>query len=504
MSRDLSDAFKAAFKEFSYLWDDAFNAALNDLLALASEPKNLVSRIDRTVSVAVIGHVDHGKTTLTASLTKVIHDAFGLSLARDYYGVKRTEEERKREVTIVSSTIESLVVDKNGALVRFITTDCPGHRDYIKNLVAGASATDFAIVTVAASKGVEIQTLSHLLLIQSSYKAKPLANRVLCVAITQIDLIDYDRDLLDLIRAQIEETLAKFGDTFTRVEFFECSAYVANQGDLVQRRNVFKIVDSIVNDLPQPHRPVDSPFLLNVEQIYNVKGRGIIIAGTVKEGTVKPQDIIEILFTRQGKIEKAQVISIESFNKPLAIARPGDSIAIVLKTDMLESIEKGCVLSAPGKIQMKHGFVANAYMYEVSEGGRASTTMSGFQPSFFFGTQQYTVTVVFLSGLNDAQKADVIELVKNGARINLANTKPDAGAGAAAAQANELRNKSIKLKSILDAANAVFKGAEAGTNHECIVVLNDPKCRLNFKIGDRGTAQEGHKNVMALNMTEVF
>ena len=468
MSKDLSDAVKAAVQKFK-----------------AMDPKDLVANVDRSYNVAVIGHVDHGKTTLTSALLTEISKKFGLSAAKGYNDVKKTAEERTRGVTIVVSTNESFMVDDNCKLVRFVLFDCPGHRDFIKNMVAGTSNADLCLITVSAAKGVEPQTKAHLQLIKPLYQAKKEDERKLGIVLTQTDLIGNDAELKELIKAQIEETIQPFVDekTFTSFEFFECSAYDALNGNGEEQVNVYNICDSVVNRFPKPERPIDLDLWINVEQIYNVPGRGMVAAGTVIQGVVKPGDVVEVLVPKTGKIYKTTVISVEAFKKSLPQAVAGDNIGCLLRmVDGLDNMEKGCVIAKPGTIPLKKGFVADVYLFEEQEGGRNSITESGFQPSLFYGVQQYTVTVVFLTGLENAERAEVIKLVQDGAKMN--------GSDAVSA----------RLKSL----TSVFKGAEPGSNHQCIVILNDSKSRIPLRIGKKGTGQEGHQNRMAFSILEVF
>jgi elongation factor Tu len=451
----------------------------------AMDPKDLIPHIDRSYNVAVIGHVDHGKTTLTSAILTEVSKTFGLSAAKDYNSVKKTAEERTRGVTIVVSTNEAFMVDDEAKLVRFVLVDCPGHRDFIKNMVAGTSNADFCIITVSAAKGVEPQTMAHLQLIKPLYQAKKEEERCLGVVITQTDLVGGDAELIELIEAQIHETLEKFQKekTFTSLEFFSCSAYEALNGNAEEQERVYGIADKIVNGFPKPQRPIDADLYMNVEQIYNVPGRGMVAAGTVAAGVMKPGDKVDVLVAKSGKVYQTTVTSIEAFKKSLPTAVAGDNVGCLLRmVDGLDQMEKGSVIAKVGTIPLKRGFVADVYLYEADEGGRSSVTETGFQPSLFYGVQQYTVTIIFLTGLEDSDRAKVIQLVQEGAKANGSDAK------------------SSELRSLTSA----FKGAEPGSNHQCVVILNDSKCRIPLRVGGKGTGQEGHQNRMAFSILEVF
>lgn len=444
------------------------------------------NQVKRTISVAVMGHVDHGKTTLLAALLKTASEKYGLSKAADYNTIKKTPEERTRGVTINVSHQESLVKDAGGNTIRIIFSDCPGHADYIKQLITGAANIDYVILTIAAAQGLQPQTIAHIALMAPRYRSKPENERVLVIVITRLDEVpEADREeVIEIINCYIEELKEvserginedigfKYEDVFTDTIVLNCCAGVitgVTQKELItdeslarEKANAEKILDTIM-ELPVPHRPIDSPARMEIEAAITVEGRGTVLTGSVKAGIIKVGDELCVHSLKSGKIEKVVVTSIETFHKPMKSAAAGENVGIIVRGNIKKAdITRGDLLAAPNSVKLYSSFTGLVYIADII--GKKGVIQSGAEIPIAIGMAQYTASIIFLTKLDRDDKEEVINLVNRGAKMN-------------GADAN-----SQKLKGIIGKSG--FGGASKESDHEVIVKLCNEKTRVPVEAGD--------------------
>ena len=329
------------------------------------------------VNVGTIGHVDHGKTTLTAAITKYLATkGFAEFLAFDK--IDKAPEEKERGITISTSHVEYESTKRHYAHV-----DCPGHADYVKNMITGAAQMDGAILVVSASDGPMPQTREHILL------ARQVGVPQIVVFLNKVDMVD-DKELLDLVELEIRELLTKYGFKGDTIPIIKGSALKALEGDTGELGYVAiqKLVEAIDEHIPQPQRPLDKPFLMPVEDVFSISGRGTVVTGRVERGRVKVGEEVEIIGLKDT--QKTVVTGVEMFRKLLDDGQAGDNIGAMLRGTKKEDVERGMVLAKPGSITPHKKFKAEVYILTKEEGGRHTPFFKGYRPQFYFRTTDVT------------------------------------------------------------------------------------------------------------------
>ena len=348
------------------------------------------------VNIGTIGHVDHGKTTLTAAITKTLHDRYQLGEQVDFENIDKAPEERERGITISTAHVEYETPKRHYAHV-----DCPGHADYVKNMITGAAQMDGAILVVAATDGPMAQTREHILL------SRQVGVPYIVVFMNKCDMVD-DEELLDLVEMEITELLEEYG--FEGCPIIRGSAYQALQdtsgkwGDAI-----IKLMETVDEYIPDPERDTDKPFLMPVEDVFSISGRGTVATGRVERGILKVQDEVEIV----GLVEESRkvvVTGIEMFHKLLDDAEPGDNIGALLRGVNRDEIERGQVLAAPGKITPHKKFTAQVYVLKADEGGRHKPFFNNYRPQFYFRTTDVTGVITLPEGTEMCMPGDNVEM----------------------------------------------------------------------------------------------
>ena len=334
-------------------------------------------------NIGTIGHVDHGKTTLTAAITKVLADRVAGNTATDFANIDKAPEERERGITINTSHVEYETEKRHYAHV-----DCPGHADYVKNMITGAAQMDGAILVVAATDGVMAQTREHILL------SRQVGVPYIVVFLNKCDMVD-DEELIDLVEMEVTEQLEEYG--FKGCPIVRGSALKALEdphgpwGD-----KIMELMDTVDSYIPDPERDVDKPFLMPVEDVFTITGRGTVATGRVERGTLKLNDELEIVGGREEN-RKTTVTGIEMFRKLLDTAEAGDNIGALLRGVNRDEIERGQVLCKPGSVTCHKKFTAQVYVLSKEEGGRHTPFFNNYRPQFYFRTTDVT-GVVTLNG----------------------------------------------------------------------------------------------------------
>jgi elongation factor Tu len=364
--------------------------------------KALFNRTKPHVNVGTIGHVDHGKTTLTAAITAV-QSAKGLCAAVAYDQVaKASESEGRRDptkiVTIATSHVEYETANRHYAHV-----DCPGHADYVKNMITGAAQMDGAILVVSASDGPMPQTREHILL------AGQVGVPKIVVFLNKVDLVD-DPELLDLIEIEVRELLTKYGFPGDDTPVVRGAAYPAltNPKDPAAAECITKLMEAIDSYIPEPQREIDKPFLMSVEDVFSIKGRGTVATGRIERGIVKVGDEIEIVGLRPSA--KSVVTGVEMFQKTLDQGIAGDNVGCLLRGVEKSDIERGQVLCKPGSIKPHTKFDAQVYVLTEKEGGRKTPFFKGYKPQFYFRTTDITGQIADLQGVEMCMPGDNVTM----------------------------------------------------------------------------------------------
>src|SRR5580765_872084 len=357
-------------------------------------------KFDRTkphVNIGTIGHIDHGKTTLTSAITKVLHTKFNAVAVRDFGTIDNAPEERERGITIAVSHVEYETANRHYAHV-----DCPGHADYIKNMITGAAQMDGAILVVSAADGPMPQTREHVLL------ARQVNVPSLVVFMNKCDLVE-DKELLDLVEMEIRELLNKYEFPGDKVPIIRGSASKALAGDSGEygEASIKKLMEALDNNIPEPKREIDKPFLMAVEDVFSITGRGTVATGRIERGKVKVGDNIEIVGIQDTK--KSVVTGIEMFRKVMDEAIAGDNVGVLLRGIEKDQIERGQVLAAPGSITPHKKFKAQVYILNKEEGGRHTPFFKGYRPQFYFRTSDITGNVTLKPGVEMVMPGDNIE-----------------------------------------------------------------------------------------------
>jgi elongation factor Tu len=343
--------------------------------------------------VGTIGHVDHGKTTLTAALTKVLSTKFGGEV-RAYDQIDNAPEERARGITIATSHVEYETEARHYAHV-----DCPGHADYIKNMITGAAQMDGAILVCSAADGPMPQTREHILL------ARQVGVPFIVVFLNKADMVD-DAELLELVEMEVRELLSKYdfpGDDIPVVIGSALKALEGDQSDIGEPA-IFKLADALDSYIPLPERPVDKPFLMPIEDVFSISGRGTVVTGRIERGIVKVGDEIEIIGIRDTA--KSIVTGVEMFRKILDQGQAGDNVGVLLRGTKKDDVERGQVLAKPGSIKPHTRFEAEVYVLSKEEGGRHTPFFNGYRPQFYFRTTDVTGAVELPEGVEMVMPGD--------------------------------------------------------------------------------------------------
>jgi len=357
--------------------------------------KDTFKRDKPHVNIGTIGHVDHGKTTLTAAITTVLAKT-GKAQARNYAEIDAAPEEKERGITINTSHVEYESEKRHYAHV-----DCPGHADYIKNMITGAAQMDGAILVVSAADGPMPQTREHILL------ARQVGVPSIVVFMNKCDMVD-DPELLDLVEMEIRDLLSKYEFPGDDIPIVRGSALKALEGDAEYEKKITELIDAVDNYIPEPQRPLDLPFLMPIEDVFNIEGRGTVCTGRVERGRLKKMEEVEIVGIRPTV--KTTVTDIEMFRKLLDDAMAGDNIGALLRGIKKEDIERGQVLAKPGSITPHKKFKAEVYILSKDEGGRHTPFFSNYRPQFYFRTTDVTGTVKLPEGVEMVMPGDNIAM----------------------------------------------------------------------------------------------
>ncbi|WP_020494301.1 elongation factor Tu [Verrucomicrobium sp. 3C] len=347
------------------------------------------------VNVGTIGHVDHGKTTLTAAITSVLAKR-GLAEKKGYDQIDNAPEERERGITISTTHVEYQSDKRHYAHV-----DCPGHADYIKNMITGAAQMDGAILVVSAPDGPMPQTREHILL------ARQVGVPAIVVFLNKVDMVD-DQELIDLVELEVRELLSKYEFPGEKIPIVRGSALKALEGDPEQEKNILSLIASMDEYIPIPERPKDLPFLMPVEDVFNIEGRGTVVTGRVERGVLKRMEEVEIVGIRPTV--KTVVTDIEMFRKILESAEAGDNVGVLLRGTKKEDVERGQVVAKPGSITPHTKFKAQVYVLSKEEGGRHTPFFAGYRPQFYFRTTDVTGNVKLKEGVEMVMPGDNVEV----------------------------------------------------------------------------------------------
>jgi len=359
--------------------------------------KGKFERTKPHVNVGTIGHVDHGKTTLTAALTLVLSKKFG-GEAKAYDQIDNAPEEKARGITINTAHVEYETQKRHYAHV-----DCPGHADYVKNMITGAAQMDGAILVVSAADGPMPQTREHILL------ARQVGVPYIIVYLNKADMVD-DAELLELVEMEVRELLSKYefpGDDTPIIIGSALKAMEGDKGDLGEG-SIFKLADALDSYIPQPKRALDGPFLMPVEDVFSISGRGTVVTGRVERGIVKVGDEIEIVGLRPTI--KTVCTGVEMFRKLLDQGQAGDNIGVLLRGTKREEVERGQVLAKPGSITPHTKFAAEVYVLSKEEGGRHTPFFNGYRPQFYFRTTDVTGSVELPQGTEMVMPGDNVAI----------------------------------------------------------------------------------------------
>lgn len=347
------------------------------------------------VNIGTIGHVDHGKTTLTAAITNVLAKR-GMAKFRDYASIDNTPEEKARGITINATHVEYETANRHYAHV-----DCPGHADYVKNMVTGAAQMDGAILVVAATDGAMPQTKEHILI------ARQVGVPAIVVFLNKCDaLSDADQELIDLVEMEITELLEAKG--YHNCPIIRGSALKALEGDAKYEAAIDALMAAVDEKIPTPKRDVEKPFLMAIEDVFSISGRGTVATGRVEQGVLKTNDKVQLVGLKDTK--ETVAVSLEMFNKVLDEAQAGENVGVLLRGVGKDDVERGMVLCAPGTVTPHTKFKAALYVLTKEEGGRHTPFFTGYRPQFFFRTTDVTGTVTLPEGVEMVMPGDNVEV----------------------------------------------------------------------------------------------
>ena len=384
------------------------------------------AKFDRSkphVNIGTIGHVDHGKTTLTAAITKVLAAKGGAEFM-DYANIDKAPEERERGITINTSHVEYQTEKRHYAHV-----DCPGHADYVKNMITGAAQMDGAILVIAATDGPMAQTREHILL------ARQVGVPRMVVFLNKCDMVD-DEELLDLVEMEVRELLTEYGFDGDNTPIIRGSALKALEGDPKYVKAIEDLMDAVDEWIPTPERDNDKPFLMSIEDVFTITGRGTVVTGRVERGQLKLNDTVEIVGLKPTK--STVVTGIEMFRKQLDYAEAGDNAGVLLRGIDRKDVERGQVLAKPGTVHPHKKFKAQVYVLSKEEGGRHTPFFTNYRPQFYFRTTDVTGVVTLPEGTEMVMPGDnvtmTVELiapiaVENGTKFSIREGGHTVGAG---------------------------------------------------------------------------
>ena len=355
-------------------------------------------KFDRSLAhmnIGTIGHVDHGKTTLTAAITYVLSKK-GYAQFEDYSAIDKAPEERERGITINTAHVEYRTDKRHYAHV-----DCPGHADYVKNMITGAAQMDGAILVIAATDGPMAQTREHILL------SRQVGVPRMVVFMNKCDMVD-DEELLDLVEMEIRELLSEYGYDGDNTPIIRGSALKALEGDPKYEQAILDLMDAVDEWIPEPTRELDKPFLMPIEDVFTITGRGTVVTGRVERGKLQLNDEVEIVGLKDT--QKSVVTGIEMFRKQLDFAEAGDNAGVLLRGISREEVERGQVLAKPGSVTPHHKFKATVYVLSKEEGGRHTPFFTNYRPQFYFRTTDVTGVITLPEG---------VEMVMPGDNVNI-------------------------------------------------------------------------------------
>ena len=355
------------------------------------------AKFERTkphVNIGTIGHIDHGKTTLTAAITKVLHDKYpDLNEASAFDMIDKAPEERQRGITISIAHVEYQTESRHYAHV-----DCPGHADYIKNMITGAAQMDGAILVVAATDGPMPQTKEHVIL------ARQVGVPSIVVALNKCDMVD-DEEILELVELEVRELLSSYEFPGDDCPVVQVAAFPALNGDAKWGESILELMNAVDEYIPTPERDVDKPFLMPVEDVFTITGRGTVVTGRIERGIVKVNEEIEIVGIREGST-KTTVTGIEMFRKLLDEGQAGENVGLLLRGTKREDVERGQVIVKPGTTTPHTDFEAQAYILSKDEGGRHTPFFNNYRPQFYFRTTDVTGVVTLPEGTEMVMPGD--------------------------------------------------------------------------------------------------
>ena len=348
------------------------------------------------VNIGTIGHVDHGKTTLTAAITKVLSEK-GMAKFEDYADIDKAPEERERGITINTAHVEYETEKRHYAHV-----DCPGHADYVKNMITGAAQMDGAILVVSAADGPMPQTREHILL------ARQVGVPAMVVYLNKADQVD-DPELIELVEMEVRELLSSYDFPGDEIPIIVGSALKALEGSEKDKQSILDLMDAVDSYIPTPDRPTDKPFLMPIEDVFTITGRGTVATGRVERGTVKVGDAVEIV-GMQDKPTSTVVTGVEMFRKLLDLAEAGDNIGALLRGIDRKDVERGQVLAKPNSIHPHTTFKAQVYVLTKEEGGRHTPFFNGYRPQFYFRTTDVTGVIDLPEGVEMCMPGDNVKM----------------------------------------------------------------------------------------------
>ena len=377
------------------------------------------------VNIGTIGHVDHGKTTLTAAITKCLHDKNpAWADFTDYANIDKAPEERERGITINTAHVEYQTEKRHYAHV-----DCPGHADYVKNMITGAAQMDGAILVIAATDGAMAQTREHILL------SRQVGVPRMVVFLNKCDMVD-DEELIDLVEMEVRDLLNEYGYEGDDTPVIKGSALKALEGDPKYVQAIYDLMDAVDEWIPTPERDTDKPFLMSIEDVFTITGRGTVVTGRVERGELKLNEEVEIVGLKPTK--KTVVTGIEMFRKQLDFTEAGDNTGLLLRGVNRDEVERGQVIAKPGSVTPHTKFKAQVYVLSKEEGGRHTPFFSNYRPQFYFRTTDVTGVIELPEGVEMVMPGDNVEMtveliapiaIENGTKFSIREGGRTVGAG---------------------------------------------------------------------------